>query len=148
MEYLLQRCPVEDNSKISRAATPQLGKKLCCGLSSREGGSFAGPAQEALQEARAETGKGAQGALHVRFLTCNTCFTLHVKHVKNFGLHVKTEILDKFHQISSFSKKFGEIPTKFHQNLASKWQNSIEKYRIELFIFHFRKKFHDFQPKF
>ena len=35
-------------------------------------------------------------------------------------------ILLDYRQLSSFSKQFGEIPTKIHQNLASKWQNSIK----------------------
>ena len=52
--------------------------------------------------------------------TCNfTCITC-----KEFWLTCKNR---DSRQISSFSKKFGEIPTKFHQNLASKWQNSIKK---------------------
>ena len=32
-------------------------------------------------------------------------------------------------QILAFSRNFGEIPTKFHQNLASKRQNSTKKCR-------------------
>ena len=63
--------------------------------------------------------------------TCNfTCITC-----KEFWLTCKNR---DSRQISSFSKKFGEIPTKFHQNLASKWQNSIKKcwkMKISLFIF-------------
>ena len=50
------------------------------------------------------------------YVTCNTC--------KEFWLTCKNR---DSRQISSFSKKLGEIPTKFHQNLASKWQNSIKK---------------------
>ena len=63
--------------------------------------------------------------------TCNfTCITC-----KEFWLTCKNR---DSRQISSFSKKFGEIPTKFHQNLASKWQNSIKKcwkLKISFFIF-------------
>ena len=32
-----------------------------------------------------------------------------------------------FDESLTFSTEFGEIPIKFHQNLASKWQNSIKK---------------------
>ena len=55
-------------------------------------------------------------------------------------LHTST-VIRIFHfifWILSFSKNFGEIPTKFRQNLASKRQNSIEKCRKlnnSLFIF-------------
>ena len=52
-------------------------------------------------------------------------------------MHFSGIVLDS-RQILSFSKKFGEIPTKFRQNLASKRQNSIEKCRKlnnSLFIF-------------
>ena len=63
--------------------------------------------------------------------TCNfTCITC-----KEFWLTCKNR---DSRQISSFSKKIGEIPTKFHQNLASKWQNSIKKcwkLKISFFIF-------------
>ena len=38
-------------------------------------------------------------------------------------------IISDSRQILRFSKKFGEISTKFHQNLASKRQNSIKKCR-------------------
>ena len=61
------------------------------------------------------------------YVTCKTC--------KEFWLTCKNR---DSRQISSFSKKIGEIPTKFHQNLASKWQNSIKKcwkLKISLFIF-------------
>ena len=49
------------------------------------------------------------------YVTCKTC--------KEFWLTCKYR--DSRH-ISSFSKKNSEIPIKFHQNLASKWQNSIK----------------------
>ena len=61
------------------------------------------------------------------YVTCKTC--------KEFWLTCKNR---DSRQISSFSKKIGEIPTKFHQNLASKWQNSIKKcwkLKISFFIF-------------
>ena len=32
--------------------------------------------------------------------------------------------LSKYMEILQFSNVFREIPTKFHQNLAEKWQNS------------------------
>ena len=63
------------------------------------------------------------------YVTCNTC--------KEFWLTCKNR---DSRQISSFSKKFGEIPTKFHQNLASKWQNSIKKcWKLKNSFFIFEK---------
>ena len=61
------------------------------------------------------------------YVTCNTC--------KEFWLTCKNR---DSRQISSFSRNFGEIPTKIQQNLASKCQNSIKecwKMKISLFIF-------------
>ena len=74
--------------------------------------------------------------------TCNfTCITC-----KEFWLTCKNR---DSRQISSFSKKIGEIPTKFHQNLASKWQNSIKKcWKLKISFFIFEKKFDDFLLKF
>ena len=72
------------------------------------------------------------------YVTCNTC--------KEFWLTCKSR---DSRQISSFSKKFGEIPTKFHQNLTSKWQNSIKKgWKLNTSVFILEKMIDDFLVKF
>ena len=58
-------------------------------------------------------------------------------------------IVSDSRQILRFSKNFGEIPTNFNQNLASKWQNSIEKSRkLNYSLFIFEKSFTIFNRNF
>ena len=58
-------------------------------------------------------------------------------------------IISDYRQSLRFSKHFGEIPTKCHQNLASKWQNSIKKcLKLNNSLFIFEKSFTAFNRNF